>query len=296
MKKRFEISARGFSAYLWCVIALTLVGIALRTASMFLFFDYDINYYSAGAALPLISNIFFALSAVAITVVSVGAREIPFTADGNERGIVIKLASFICTLSFILSASETLGAVTLIPSAVLTTVLYVSAVYFLLNLTRSPSSAQALTSVALIISLASFIALSYFDTFTQMNSPLKVHLHLAMLASMLFITAEARAIIGMIKKRFYLFSLSMAVFFTGVASVPNATAILAGKLEYNITPFYYIFDLVTFFLFVYFLCRLVRLNSFVSNESETVNDLPAAETVKTITEEDTESNKDTDEK
>ena len=271
MKKGFKLSARGFSTCLWGVVALTIVGIALRTVNMFLFFDYDINYYSAGAVLPVVSAIFFALAAVVITIVSAGARELPLTADGTEKGIVIKFVSFLSSLSFIFSASGTLGAATFIPVAVLTTALYISAVYFLLNLTRSPLGVQALASVAIIMSLTSFIALSYFDPYIQMNSPIKVHLHLAMLSSMLFITAEARSIIGMIKKRFYIFSLSMAVFFTGIASVPNAAAILAKKLEYNATPAYYMFDTVTFFLFVYLLCRLVKLTAFVNCESEPID-------------------------
>ena len=272
MNKKFELSRRGISAYIWGVLALTLIGIALRTVNMFLFFDYDINYYSAGAALPTVSGIFFLLVAAFITVVCAGSQELPFADDLSSRSISVKLASVLCTVAFILAASELLGSVTLIPNAVLMTALYISAIYFIFNLSRSPSVAQALMSVAVIISLSSLIAITYFDVYTQMNSPLKVHFHLAMLASMLFITAEARSMIGMMKKRFYLFSLSLAVLFTGIDSVPNAAAIFAGKLEYDIIPFYYICDTVTFFLFVYFVCRLISLDASIRKAPTTLDE------------------------
>ena len=272
MNKKFELSRRGISAYIWGVLALTLIGIALRTVNMFLLFDYDINYYSAGAALPTLSGVFFLLAAAFIAIVCAGARELPFAEDLSKSSISVKVSSALCTVAFILAASELLGSVTLIPNAVLMTALYISAVYFILNLSRSPSGAQALTSVAVIISLSSLIAITYFDVYTQMNSPLKVHFHLAMLASMLFITAEARSMIGMMKKRFYLFSLSLAVLFTGIDSVPNAAAIFAGKLEYDIIPFYYICDTVTFFLFIYFVCRLISLNAYIRKTPATLDE------------------------
>lgn len=272
MNKKFELSRRGISAYIWGVLALTLIGIALRTVNMFLLFDYDINYYSAGAALPTVSGIFFLLVAAFITVACAGSQELPFAEDLSKSSISVKVSSALCTVAFILAASELLGSVTLIPNAVLMTALYISAVYFILNLSRSPSGAQALTSVAVIISLSSLIAITYFDVYTQMNSPLKVHFHLAMLASMLFITAEARSMIGMTKKRFYLFSLSLAVLLTGIDSVPNAAAIFAGKLEYDIIPFYYICDTVTFFLFIYFVCRLISLNASIRKTPATLDE------------------------
>lgn len=285
MRKRFDLSARGFSTYLWSVVALTLVGIVLRTVNMFLFFDYDINYYFADAALPKITAAFFVLATVYLIAVCVGASEPPFSADGAERGVAIKLSGFLCSLGFVLTASSTLDVVSVIPSPVLTTLLYISAVYFLLSLMRETRGAQALTSVAVVLSLASLMAITYFDAFIQMNSPLKVHFHLAMLSSMIFITAEARAMIGMIKRKFYLFSLSIAVFFTGISSVPALAATYFGTLDYSRTPIYYLCDILTFTLFIYFLCRLISLNFIRKSEEDPTNELTEEDNDITTTEE-----------
>ena len=77
---------------------------------------------------------------------------------------------------------------------------------------------------------------------------------------MLFFVYEARAITGEKKGKLYVFSLSCALFFTGVASFPAIIACLSGDLgKYFISVNYIAFDILFAVLFIYYATRAVTL-------------------------------------
>lgn len=244
------------------VFLLTIIAVVLRTVNLFLFYDAKIEYFSVGEPLPLIMNIFLAVASVAIAVGAFVFSKERYVADGTEKGIALKIASLICALAslfpFYVIVKNVLTLPYLQPSVITLAFLVIfalSAIYFAMNFISKTLKAQAIFVIAVILSLTYFLANSYFDLYTPMNSPAKTIMHLACVSSMIFFVSEARCIIGEAKRRFYVFALSAAVFFSGVSSIPSIISFACKKLDYN----YIAFDVVILAVFIYLSVRLVYL-------------------------------------
>ncbi|MBQ7383339.1 MAG: hypothetical protein IJV72_00925 [Clostridia bacterium] len=301
MDKRNDTCARPLRFFLGGVLLLTLAGIALRTLNLAFFYDTDIGYYASDAPLPLIMNIFLLVAFAAIGVCSAVLPRKPYMTTGKESNIAVKVASVLCALAFAaLALCTLLGFV--VPAAKLIYLFIfaalVSALYFVLGALGKNDEVRALLLIALAIALVYILAVSYFDVFVQMNSPNKVILQIACLVSMLFFVYEARCITGELKRKLYLFSLSCAVFFSGVASVPSIIAYFTGKLgNYFVNINYIVFDALFAVLFIYFTVRLITMMISADRMTEeTVADgiyvLPENETAETEQTDDTEEESD----
>lgn len=263
MYKQTETCARPLRVFCSALFALTLVGIVLRTLNLTLFYESDIGYYTTDAALPVIMNIFLLAVFAAIGICAIIIPKKPYMTSGTECNIAVRLSSVLSALGFIaLAVCALLGYIdkgsglgyVLIVSAL------VAAVYFLLTALGRLNNTTALISIAIIAALVYILAVSYFDVFVQMNAPNKMLTHLACLASMMFFVYEARAVTGEKKAKLYVFSLSCALFFTGIASFPAIIAYLSGSLgKYFINVNYVAFDIFFAVLFVYYAVRFVTL-------------------------------------
>ncbi len=247
------------------VFVLTAIAMALRVVNLFFFYDIDIGYYASGEILPVVMNIFFVLAFAAISAGALIFGKEPYDATGTEKKLPVKIASLLCALGFLSPLSVIinnllarayfeLSGITLL----FLIIFALASVYFAMNFLQKTAKAQAALAIAVIFSVVYFLANSYFDLYTPMNAPEKTTLHLACITTMVFFTCEARAIIGEAKKRLYVFSLSIAVFFSGISSLPAMIAYLCGKLEYN----YIVFDAVIFTLFIYLSVRLFYLAAY----------------------------------
>ena len=244
------------------VFALTLVAILLRTLCLFSFYDVNIGYFSSGAALPVAMNVFAVIAFVGIAAASFFVSKETYAATGCEKNPFIKISSAVCVLGFLYPIYVVIRNILSVPGLIIPTstlifmvVFFISAVYFAVNLLSKQFKYQAVLAIAVILSAGYFLANSYFDLYTPMNNPNKISLHIACVSVMIFMACEARCLINESKKRFYVFALASAVFFSGFSSVPAFIAFLSGKLDYN----YFVFDCVVLTLFIYLSARFISL-------------------------------------
>ncbi len=263
MNKKETASSHPLRIFLCGVILMTLAGIALRALNLLLYYEAEIGYYKADAVLPAAMNIFFLAVFAVIGVCSIIIPKKPYATSGNERNIAVVISSALCAIAFLsLSVCALLGLVqrdsALTYILVITTLL--AAVYFVLGALGKNNNARAILMIAIVAALSYILAVSYFDVFVQMNSPNKTLTQLACLASMLFFVYEARAAVGEKKSKLYVFSLSCALFFSGITAFPAIAAYLSGNLgNYFININYILFDALLAVLFVYFAVRLITL-------------------------------------
>lgn len=135
-----------------------------------------------------------------------------------------------------------------------------------------------------IAALAYILAKSYFDVYFAMNSPNKILLHMACLAGMFFFVTLARAALGALKGRSYLFYLTTTVFLSGVYAIPSAIFCMISKIYRDYTYFY--FDLFILAVFVFAAVKLIALMTATKPE---VEDAPTEANFEPETETETET-------
>lgn len=246
-------------------LALTALLIVLRFVNLLCFFDYDIGYYQRGAALPIIMNALLVLSVLFFAVASIFITRAPKSLCGYEKNSFTIIGSSLCALTFLaLGINFSLFSIAL-PSHIQLNAKIISlyavfsmlaALYFISNIVNFIGKYRALFAIPLIINAVSILAISYFDITIQMNSPQKLLLHVACLASMFFFITEARCIFEDMRKKLYIFWLCTGIFFSGVYSVPSLIYFaINGISDYTFITF-----IITFFaVFVYLVTRAVTL-------------------------------------
>ncbi len=273
MNKKDGTCAAALRVFCGGLFLLTLAGIAIRTLNLMLFYEAEIGYYYADAVLPVVMNIFLLAVFATIGVCSIIIPKKPYTTSGTEINIATRVSAALCALAFLtLAVCALLGFVD--NAFPITYILAVSssaaAAYFILWALGKTNSSNVLLTVTIIISLVYVLAASYFDIFVQMNSPNKTLTQLACIASMLFFIYEARAVTGEKKSKLYVFSLSCALFFAGMASFPAIIAYLTDNLgNYFISINYIVFDILFAILFVYYAARVVTLMITADKDEET---------------------------
>lgn len=257
------------------VFALTFIAILLRTLNLFFFYDIEIGYFSSGAALPVVMNVFAVIAIFGIAAASFFVSKETYAATGCEKNLLVKISSAICVLGFLFPIYIVVKNVLSIPALTLPThtliflvVFFIAAVYFATNLTSRSYKYHAILAISVILSAAYFLANSYFDLYVPMNAPNKVLLHLACISVMIFMSCEARCMINEAKKRFYVCALSLAVFLSGFSSIPAVITALSNKLSYN----YFVFDCVILTVFLYLSARLISLVITKERVTEEISD------------------------
>ena len=240
----------------------TVVAVVLRTVILFCFYDIEIGYHSEGFVTSffeifcVLSVLFFVSSIFAVK------RDTP-TADGNGRGLFVKLGSAAAFLSFAAYFSMSVFSTTLVASSAAFDLLskitaLMGIVYFAIGVfaPNTNKNIRGLLGFGVIIWCIYALAITYFDIYVQLNSPDKILLHLALISIMIFIVSELRCFVLQMKKGFYLFSACAATFFCSLSSIPS---FLFG---YSIGEMnkYYIYDIVIFAIGIYSLGRLVSFS------------------------------------
>ena len=237
-----EKTRRKFNIYVFGSIVATLICVLLRTLCVFLFYDLDIGYYTRGAALPIIFNIFLILS---VALLGAGAllltKDKGIDAQHNSQFVrYISIVPFCAFLFFVANATNKFFAYSSL-NAELDITFYISllcglcgAIYFALTALDKNKAVVGLplgffTIVWFIVSLAT----SYFDSYVQMNSPDKLIFHMACLSGMLLILGEIRRYFSTPRKTLYIFSLSLASLFLLTSSVPSILVNLLGNGLYR---------------------------------------------------------------
>lgn len=247
--------------YAISALILTFVAIVMRTLSLTLFFDSGIGYYTHDV-LPYATNIFCVLCVVLFLSALFTVRTSDVTSDGREHNAFLAVAGIVAVAGFAvyffisISGYGKIEDINSVIGLVGKLCVIAAALYFAMNVSSAQSnkSAQVMCGYGIIIWLVYALAVTYFDNDVQMNSPDKLTLHLALVASMIFFVCEFRAYLAQIRKGIYLSSLCAAVFFTGFVAVPDVIAQIM-RAHGNYT--YIRFDYVCLGIFIYCAVRLI---------------------------------------
>ena len=230
---------------------LTLCGIILRIVNISLFYDADIGYFKK-APLPSVMYVFFLLVVVAFAVACVVLEKKELLKTDFNNPLYFKILMVICAIGSFSAAMTVISSGNLGTANLLLVLAALgSAVYFALYFAKKLSSLNTLLALFPAFACLMILGLTYFDVYTQMNAPHKVLIHLASIACMFGSLSEARAIAEGNKRRMYFFSLSLAIFFTGVSSVPTVILYFSNSFEYS----YIDYDCILLVFFVYFVAR-----------------------------------------
>ncbi len=255
MTERNEYIDKKIMTYSAVSLALTFIAIVLRCICLVFFYDAGIGYYNEGilpsmlGALCFVSALFFASA-----IFKVG--DDTKCSDGKEQGTLIKVVSCVAAIAFLpfvlfgisFENNILLSAVTLLA-------VVASIVYFLANIffPKAGSEPQALCGFGVVAFAIITIVVTNFDYYELLNGPNKINLHLALLSVMLFVLAEIRAFAGVMRKGYYIFTLTAATFFTGVSSFP----VLIYRISTGTSISYLNYHIAVFGIFVYLVARLI---------------------------------------
>ncbi len=253
----YGISA--LSAAFACVI--------LRLIGTLFFFDVDIGYYQSGQIVPIIANILPAIAAIASIVFCLISRikiapVSPFENKYTKYGSAVAAVGFaIFAVTYALSLAEYSELYGALPfSYLLCLICSVGAcAFFTLKTFRAVNSdiLYLLTGLLAIIWCVLQLAECYFDTFVQMNSPIKLVFQFACLCAMLLTVNEMR--IGLESKRngFHLLSATLATIFLPMSAIPSIICYLTDNMPTSYVLFFP--DCVMLLLSVFAVTRLVQM-------------------------------------
>lgn len=249
------------------VIALffSLLGILLRSLSLFGAYHADTGYYDPTSILP---SAFAILTAAFIPIIILLA--IVFRKSLLEpmwtNGISLLFSSALLALTLLvyaISVCISLPAQTDAYVATLSALAAIFAMMFLVYLSYTlfgrelkheglrPYLPFALALYALLVAVA-----LYFDKATQMNHPPK-NLHMvAFIALSCYAMCEARHLLRRLKRSVAYVVTSLALFFTGAASLPNIIYSIATNRILVMSP---VHDFALLAAFLYLLTRLLQM-------------------------------------
>lgn len=276
-------------ANLLSCVAITagIISSLLRVISLLFFYDREIGYYSVGAVLPIVSNVFFALCALALAFLAFrlpkNMESIPAPAKLVGYFALIPAVAMLTNLFSLLKDARllvsvgmlTLSNVLAIATAVISVVFFVS-----LAFSKQPSSLTVICGVGFIVWIALAWIRSYTDFFVAMNSPDKIFFHLGCMGAALLAIAELRCVYLISKPRFYYFSLWISLLTLSTASLPAIAGNLGGIFARYSTESE---DFVLLALFIYATVRALSL--LMHNEPSTAVDITETEAPDTATDE-----------
>jgi hypothetical protein len=219
------------------VPALTLVAVLLRCIALFRCFDASIGYFKSGV-LSIMCDVLCVAAAVLPFVCAVimskadmpalKAHMQPVVAKPHAAGIIpAAVMATAAVMFFVLYRNPGAGTQYSSPKLLIwmfATGLF-AAVFFAARCgLKIGTSATVLLGFVVIAWTILAVGYTYFDLYTTMNSPIKVALQFGLLAAMLTVTSEIRALLGRYAPRSGLFFTCLAVFFGFYASVPTLVA------------------------------------------------------------------------
>lgn len=226
--------------------SLTLVGLILRTLSLFFAFDRDIGYFARGAFCPVLLS---AVEAVSILwfflfffLIKKGTLPDMLPAPGLAAvcGRSFAGVTTLAAVVVLLWNANRLVAPTVIPLLAALCLLF-GLVYLLFPvLGKKQLTAELFSGYALIFACALLLSVTYFDRYTQMNAPHKVGQHLALISIMPALLCELRVRIGRARPRAHAVFACVSGFLCTVVGGSNVIATIGGVYG---DPVYLVIDL-----------------------------------------------------
>ena len=198
MPKRLTRAQYGWLA----LAALVLLATLLRTLALALCFDAQIGYFQAASALPILTYIaevlILGLCAAIPFRIIIGAHQPHSAAPTTLEMVGCSTTALLLLLSgcylLIKGRTDVSAPAMLTVLAALLSIL--GAGFFVARLLSLDAQTRSLLGYALIFAAALLLIIAYFDRYTQMNAPHKLSQHVCMLAMMLAVLFEIRALIG----------------------------------------------------------------------------------------------------
>ncbi len=260
MTKIFK-TKRAKTIFFISALAFSLTCIVLRTLAMLFVFETDIGYYKSESPLGLAASLLPTLCAVAAAVFCF-IRPLKIEANAAKNTLSLRICFALFTVIFIImtafAAQSTAYGYSL--RNILTVLFCVLSTLFFLLLTinkKTDSALYVISGIAVIAWLVMTLSESYFDSYVQMNSPIKLSFQFGVLAAMLLTVNEVRCTLNDNRVSFHLFSATVAAVFCGASSVPSVICSLMAKMPDN----YYLFnyDCVLALFFVISIVRLAQM-------------------------------------
>ena len=193
---------RNLRVYYIGTLVLTLVSTVLRVLTLSLSLDKENGYFKSTANLPVAFAALLAVAVAAILLYPFLLRDTVPAADKRTDPFK-NLCSAFCALCFLIAFVSTCMARKTVALPILLWLIGILAplaatIYFLAKTPFCPldTTGQAVFGSLTLIAVGCLIAVTYFDIATPMNAPTKVHLHLALLAVMLYLLYELRDTVG----------------------------------------------------------------------------------------------------
>lgn len=250
-----------------CTLALTLLAVVLRSIAMLCCFDAEIGYFQAGV-LPTMCDVLCGLAVLAPLACVIAmprqdtdalkARMQPTVAQSHASGVipaaVVLTASALALLLYFRPVE---------PQATPKLLIWVFATGLITALFYAARCGLKLGTVVTVLLGFGAIAWSivsvgytYFDPYTTMNSPVKLSLQFGLIAAMLLVTSELRALMDRYAPRSGLFFHALAVFFCANASIPVLVAHFADVRQ---TTFHFLLACALLAVAIYATIRINRL-------------------------------------
>ena len=243
---------------LWAIV-FTVV----RTLALFLAFDAEIGYYVTGAPLAIILYITEGLSVALAALLFFLSKKQAAPVRPNALPVAVGAgASAFLTLACACMLLATIGK-SPAPRALVFLAAICAAIgtgYFACHAIapsrRVQTETTAIFGFLAILALALFLAVIYFDRYTQMNAPHKVALHACFLSAMLAILMEIRVSLGKGGEHARAAFTAFAAMLCAAVGISDTVAFCAGIYH---DVFYLLFDLLFLALAAYFGARLYTL-------------------------------------
>ena len=253
-----------------CVLGVALLAIlvtAVRTLALFLAFDAGIGYFvpgkwpviflyiSEGFAVALAALLFFLSEKKADEAAPAAlSPALPVTVGAGASALLM----LACACALLVTIGQNPAPRALVFLAVICAA--VGAGYFVCHVIAPFRRVQAETAAVFgflaIPALAMFLAVTYFDRYTQMNAPHKVALQCCFLAAMLALLMEIRVSLGKGGDRARAAFTAFAALLCAAVGISDTVAFLAGRYH---DVLYLLFDLLCVALAVYCGARLYTL-------------------------------------
>ena len=259
-------------SFLIALGVLALVTLLLRALALITAFDAEIGYFKSDAALPVLTRVLeiLALAACFVPLFLFNKNELPVT--HRPLNLAARIAAGLAAVCLLAAAVFLLPRLSTIPAprvlVLLAAVLLAAGSLYFVFLLRVKEAAATPFGYAVILGAVLLLSITYFDRYTQMNTPHKVSLHLSLLCVMVWMLFELRAVLGIAKPRGLAVTSSLCLFYPGVCGGSNVIAFLAGSYR---DPLYLMGDLVCLGIAVYVACRAasdLRYDMAISSEAE----------------------------
>lgn len=225
---------RNLRVYYIGVFALALSAAVLRTLALTLSLNRASGYFQASGGLPIALAVLLAVATAAILLYPLLLRDrVPTVA--RPHGFFSHASSALCAILFFIAFISTCTAKR---AVALPTLLWLAAILALLAATiyflaKTPLCPLGITGQSVfgsltLLALACLIAVTYFDVATPMNAPTKIHLHLALLAMMLYLLYELRDTVGAPLPRVRVAFTGLAFFFATAVGISDLFAAISG--------------------------------------------------------------------